>query len=244
MLILDKDYKQLAQQLVNWLQDRVKTIGARGLVVGLSGGIDSSVTGVLCQQAFPRHTMGLIMPCESNPRDREHALLLVDKYNIEYRVVDLDDTYNTMLKGLDSSQDDHLARANIKPRLRMTTLYYYANLRDSLVAGTGNRSELELGYFTKYGDGGVDLEPLGNLVKTEVREMAMALNIPREIIDKKPSAGLWKGQSDEEELGFSYQEVDNYLLNGKSSQQVTSTIEQLQCRNRHKLESPAIPNIK
>jgi NAD+ synthetase len=146
------------------------------------------------------------MPCFSNPEDAEHAELLAKSIGIEYKTVQLDKPFTEMVKLLTGEDYDpgkkELAIANIKPRLRMTTLYYYATRRESLVVGTGNRSELTVGYFTKHGDGGVDLLPIGNLVKKQVIEMAKYLEIPSAIINKPPSAGLWAGQTDEKEMGI------------------------------------------
>ena len=123
----------------------------------------------------------------------------------------------------------------------MTTLYYFAGREGYLVLGTGNRTELTLGYFTKHGDGGVDLLPLGHLVKQEVRELAEHLGVPRSIIDKPPSAGMWKGQTDEDELGFSYDELDRYLVGGQGSEELANRVEELRRANAHKLRIPKLP---
>ncbi|GAB6136992.1 NAD+ synthase [Halanaerobaculum tunisiense] len=237
--MLTKDYQAVTDKLVKWIEKQVLEAGCEGAVVGLSGGIDSSVTAVLSKQAFPDNVLGLIMPCESNSQDAEDAKLVAEKFGIDYQVIDLTDTFNNLLARLDAARDN-LAVANIKPRLRMTTLYYYANLRNSLVIGTDNRSELKLGYFTKYGDGGIDLAPLGGLVKTEVREIANVLGVPDKIITKAPSAGLWKGQTDEAELGVSYEEIDKYILTGQGGKEVKEVVNELAEKNRHKLEMPPI----
>ena len=134
-----------------------------------------------------------------------------------------------------------MALANIKPRLRMTTLYYYASLNNYLVIGTDNWSELKVGYFTKYGDGGVDLAPLGRLVKSEVRKLAKHFGIPEKIINKKPSAGLWEGQTDENEMGVSYEELDHYILTGEADKEVRERIDELARKNSHKTEAIPIP---
>jgi len=135
--------------------------------------------------------------------------------------------------------------ANIKPRLRMATLYYFANALNYLVAGTGNRSELSIGYFSKYGDGGVDLLPIGHLVKSEVRALARELNIPPEIVDRTPSAGLWFGQTDEEEMGFTYKDLERYLEDGPQgvSPALAMRIERLIRASEHKRQLPPMPNI-
>jgi len=135
-----------------------------------------------------------------------------------------------------------MAEVNIKPRLRMTALYYYAQAKNYLVVGTDNWSELKIGYFTKHGDGGIDLAPLGSLVKHEVKELAHELKIPAEIIEKNPSAGLWDGQTDESEMGFSYQELDNYILNGEARPEIEAKIKKLAAKNSHKVAPVPIPN--
>jgi NAD+ synthase len=149
------------------------------------------------------------MPCHSDPTDLEHARLLATKFDIETEYVDLGPLFDSLMASLPKGSD--LAVANLKPRLRMATLYYFANSRNYLVAGTGNRSEITIGYFTKFGDGGADLLPLGDLLKCQVRELARELGVPEEIIAKPPSAGLWAGQTDEEEMGIIYDELDRTI---------------------------------
>ncbi|MCK8828296.1 NAD(+) synthase [Natroniella acetigena] len=243
--MINRNYTKLEGQLVDWIRERVEEAGCRGTVVGLSGGIDSAVTAVLCQQAFPENNLGLILPCYSNHQDAEDAKKLVDEFEINYQVFDLAATFDQLLTTVEGGQEvtKDMAVANIKPRLRMTTLYYYASKRNSLVVGTDNRSELKIGYFTKHGDGGVDIAPLGNLVKLEVRELAKELGVPKEIISKPPSAGLWSGQTDEEELGISYQKLDNYILTGEAEPKVKEKVERLASQNAHKLQAPPIPKF-
>ncbi len=230
--------EQLADRLTSWIKDRVSAAGRKGVVVGISGGLDSSVVGVLCQRAFPQTTLGVIMPCYSSQDDVEHAQLVASKFSIQTELVALDAVFDTLLKILPgdkvASGAGRLAQANIKARLRMLTLYYFANSLQFLVVGASNRSELAVGYFTKYGDSGVDILPLGNLVKGQVRELASFLGIPREIIDKPPSAGLWQGQTDEGELGISYEEIDRYLLTGEASNEVKGKIESMIAATDHK----------
>ncbi len=210
---------ETAQKIVKWIGETVSAAGAEGVVFGLSGGIDSSVVAVLSKRAFPDSSLGINMPCHSDELDRKHAELVASKFDIPVKIVVLDEVFNTLINIV--SGDDcltatkRLAEANIKPRLRMVTLYYYANRLNYLVVGASNRSELSIGYFTKYGDGGADLLPLSNLLKRQVCDLAAYLDIPREIIDKAPSAGLWRGQTDETELGFTYNELDRYLTTGQ-----------------------------
>ena len=184
------------------------------------------------------------MPCHSNPEDEEHALTVASKFSIPTKTVVLDRVFDTLLKALPDSADpaaSQLAKANLKVRLRMLTLYYFAHQLKYMVVGSSNRSELAIGYFTKYGDGGVDFIPLGNMVKREVRELASFLAIPQEIIDKPPSAGLWPGQTDEGELGFSYDELDRYLVTGEASDRVREKIESMMKAGEHKRLPPPIP---
>jgi len=219
-----------AERLAAWMRERVTEAGAQGLVVGLSGGVDSAVVARLSQLAAPGATVGVLMPCHSDPADERDAALVASHFSLPTVRVDLAQPYDslsTVLKaGLQTlpptihkerPHDDPRARvpiANMKPRLRMTTLYFIANTLNYLVAGTGNKSELSIGYFTKYGDGGVDILPLANLVKSQVRALARDLGVPQAIVDRTPTAGLWLGQTDESEMGFTYEELERYLVDG------------------------------
>ncbi|MFH1904893.1 MAG: NAD(+) synthase [bacterium] len=200
----------VSKRIVLWLRKKVEEARAKGLVFGLSGGIDSACVGVLSKMAFEDDCIGLIMPCESHIEDEKMALLVANKFSIPTKKISLDESFRELLKILPHS-GNHISIANIKPRLRMLTLYYFASNYNYLVAGTDNKTEAMLGYYTKYGDGGVDILPIGNLFKSQVRELARELDIPREIIERKPSAGLWPGQSDEDEIGLSYDEMDTIL---------------------------------
>ncbi|HHV83082.1 NAD(+) synthase [Tepidanaerobacter syntrophicus] len=227
------DMEKLCDKLVEWLKNYVKNAGASGAVFGMSGGVDSSVVSVLCKKAFGDNVLGLIMPCHSDKNDELDAKLVAEKFDIKYKVVTLDSVYDEFLKVVDETEDK-LVKANIKPRLRMTTLYYYAGLNNYLVVGAENKSELVVGYFTKHGDSGADLMPIANLVKSQVRMLASYLGIPQKIIDKAPSAGLWSGQTDESEMGITYEELDNYILTGKADPKVKERIELLNKRSEHK----------
>lgn len=238
--------EQQVNEIVSWMQGMVAKAGAKGAVFGLSGGLDSAVVAALCKKAFGQNTLGVIMPCHSCEEDVNHGKLVAETVGIPYYVLDLDNSFNTLQKELNGNLSSDLsiptgAPTNIKPRLRMTSLYYYAACFNYLVMGTGNKSEIIIGYFTKYGDGGVDLEPLGHLLKEEVKQMAEHLGIPSEIINKPPSAGLWEGQSDEKELGFSYQELDGYLKHGEGEAALQKRIESLIKASRHKRQMPPMP---
>ena len=239
--------EQLAEKLILWIRDKVLAAGCKGVVVGISGGLDSSVLAVLCHRAFPQSMLGLLMPCYSSQEDVEHARTMVSKFSIPIKTVVLDTVFNTLLKALPDDRVDpsvsRLAEGNLKARLRMLTLYYFANQLKYMVAGSGNRSELSIGYFTKYGDGGVDILPLGGLVKGQVKELGSFLGIPQEIIDKPPSAGLWQGQTDEGELGLSYDELDRYLITGKASNELRERIESMIAASDHKRLPPPVASF-
>jgi NAD+ synthase len=213
----------------------------------LSGGIDSAVLAVLCKRACPDNTLGILLPCHSAPEDGEHAQLVSEKFYIPIRQVVLDDVYDTLSELMQQEETSpdriRLAKSNLKARLRMIVLYYLANRLQYMVVGSSNRSELAVGYYTKYGDGGVDIAPLGNLVKGQVRDLARFLGIPGEIIDKPPSAGLWPGQTDEAELGLSYDDIDRYLLNGQADDEVRARIEIRMAAYGHKRQLPALPDF-
>jgi len=237
---------KLVPRLAEWLKDKVAAAGAQGLVFGLSGGIDSAVVAALAKRAVPDNSLGVIMPCFSRPQDAEDARLVAEHLNLPTKTVVLDRVFADLLVELcgedySPSNERDLTVANIKPRLRMTTLYFYAARNSYLVAGTGNRSEIVIGFFTKYGDGGADLLPLANLLKTEVWDMARHLDLPERIIARAPSAGLWHDHVDEDEFGFSYQELDNYLAAGEGSAEVKAAVNKWIRRNRHKREMPAVP---
>lgn len=203
---------EVVSVIEDFIRQKVAESGASGVVLGLSGGVDSSTVAYLAVNALgPDRVLGLIMPSSTTPRDDlRHARTVADELGIESETIDIDPIIES-LTGLCSHNANELALANLKPRARMVILYYHANSLNRLVAGTGNRTELLLGYFTKYGDGGVDMLPIGGLYKGQVRELAGRLGVPPEIIKKPPTAGLWHGQTDEEELGMKYDLLDELL---------------------------------
>lgn len=201
---------KLADKITEWIKEHVHSADKKGVIFGLSGGIDSAVVAGLAKRSLGDNVLGLILPCKSSSEDEKFALSIAKKFDIKTEKVILDETYDALIRAYPEGND--LAKANLKPRLRMLTLYYFANTLDHIVAGTGNKSELMVGYFTKHGDGGVDILPLGDLLKTEVRELAKELGVPEEIIKRPPTAGLWEGQTDETELGITYDDLDRTLI--------------------------------
>ena len=232
-----ENVERVAQELVDWIHNTITNSGAKGAVLGISGGVDSAVAAAACKKAFPDSTLGIIMPCHSNPQDEKDGMLLIESLGLKYEKVVLDDVFDTFSRALGSTGDEpKLAVANIKPRLRMTTLYYYAALNNYLVVGTGNKSEITIGYFTKYGDSGVDMLPLASFVKHEIWDLARYFGVPREIVEKAPSAGLWENQTDENEMGITYKELDTYILTGKAEERVKSIVDNLNSKSQHKRE--------
>ena len=246
-----------ADSLVQWLRGRAQEASARGFVFGLSGGVDSAVVARLCQLATPTRVLGVILPCYSHAQDETDARLLAGAFGIPTARVDLADPFDTLtgilhtaIKGLPETVavtdiKQQMPEANIKPRLRMTSLYFIANSLNYLVAGTGNRSEIELGYYTKYGDGGCDVLPIGALLKSEVRALARELRVPEPIVTKAPSAGLWIGQTDEAEMGFTYDTLEQYLTAGPAAVAAATAarIEQLRRVSSHKRAMPPVGEI-
>lgn len=236
--MINTDFK--IDELVQWLKQKVSAANAKGLVFGLSGGIDSAVIAGLSKKAFPDNSLGIIMPCHSEKKDEEHALLVADALDLKTSKVDLSEIYDIYLKSIGLDSKNTMAKANIKPRLRMTTLYYFAQHYNYLVCGSSNKSEFVVGYFTKHGDSGVDLLPLADFVKSEIRELAKTLNIPDIIITKAPTAGLWENQTDEAEMGFSYDILDNYINTGEGPEDIVRKIDRMNKVSSHKREFPPI----
>ena len=244
--------------IVEWLRRRVNAATARGLVVGVSGGVDSALVLRLCQMAAPEQTLAVTLPCGSDPQDEADARLVVTHFDVPSIVIDLEKAYEAIVLPLQSALaslppaiagpagggDSRLPLANVRPRLRMTALYFLANSLNYLVAGTGNRSELTVGYFTKHGDGGVDILPIGHLLKSDVKGIARELGVPQSIIDKPPSAGLWVGQTDEAEMGFRYADLERYLADGPEgvSPAFALRLERLIRSTEHKRALPPDPS--
>lgn len=235
-----ENVNQTIKELVEWLKEKAKEAEAKGLVFGLSGGIDSAVIAGLAKKAFPDNSLGIIMPCHSDPIDEEHGRLVAERLDLETTKVDLSNSFDVLLDSMTEENKNKMAISNLKPRLRMTTLYYFAQNNNYLVVGSSNKSELTVGYFTKHGDSGVDLLPLASFVKSEIRELAKALEIPNVIIEKPPTAGLWRDQTDEKEMGFSYDILDNYIKTGEGPKEIVEKIERMNNISEHKRVYPPI----
>jgi NAD+ synthase len=207
----DKRNSKIIRIISRFIKSEVSSRKSKGVVIGMSGGVDSSVAACLAVNALgTKKVFGLILPDSSvTPQnDITDAEKLAKKLRIKYKIIEVGKAKNQFLRTLPKNK---LARANFLVRLRMSILYYYAAVMNRLVLGTGDKSELRLGYFTKYGDAAVDLMPIGDLYKTEVRELAEFLQIPLNIATKKSSARLWRGQTTEGEIGLAYEKIDFIL---------------------------------
>lgn len=251
---MDLNVESEVKRIVEFIKEIVQESKTKGIMIGLSGGIDSALTATLSVRAIRKEkVLALIMPIHSNQDDVEDATLVANFLELEYKILYLSDVFERFLDvlSLDHKPPKELAKANLKPRMRMCALYYYANHLNYLVAGTGNKSEDDIGYFTKYGDGGVDFHPIRHLYKHEVREMARFLKVPETIITRKPSAGLWEGQTDEgelsQQLGFAitYDYLDEMLENIEQKNfdpkdEKYKKLVELKKKNQHKIELPPV----
>lgn len=244
--------KYIASSVMKFLRQEVKKRKSRVVVIGISGGIDSAVTATLAVKALGSNKVfGLILPDSlvTPKRDTKDAIELTKWLNVEYKIIELRKIKAQLLQGLPR---DKLARGNLLVRLRMILLYYHAAILKGLVIGTADKSELALGYFTKYGDGAVDLQPIADLYKTQVRSLAKYLAIPDKIVNKKSSARLWKGHTAEGELRMSYEEIDMILekmntrsrINDSKLRRKAAKVKNLIENNAHKHQMPLICNIK
>ncbi len=259
----EKELEQARRAIVRFIEEEVERAGASGGVLGLSGGVDSALTAFLAKEALGDRVRALIMPERgvTSEQDVRDAISVAESLEMRYDVVEIGEVVDSVRRSFPLSAftclRPKLADANIKPRVRMLMLYLASNLDNLLVIGTGNRTELLLGYFTKYGDGGVDLLPIGGLYKTQVRALARHVGVPERIVCKPPSAGLWAGQRDEEELGMSYEVLDAVLHAlydlGRSPEEVAESlgieVEHVQRvvemvrANSHKLSTPKTAGI-
>lgn len=200
--------------LIDFIKTTVDGIGSDGVVIGISGGIDSAVVTKLCVDALgPERVLNVFMPSRVTPaEDYKTTKDLCKAWGTEYKVVDIQPAVDALAAVLLTGKETPLERGNISARCRMIVLYNLAKKRNYLVMGTSNQSEIMMGYFTKFGDGACDVTPLANMYKTEVRQIARIIGIPEEIIVKPPSAGLWEGQTDESDMGITYNDLDGILF--------------------------------
>ena len=238
-----REIQQEISQRIEFIRKVLSEAKAMGIVFGNSGGKDSALVGILCKMAC-ENTLGVIMPCESKRnycQDKEDAEALAECFHIETRIIDLTQAKQALVEtvGLVTHVTPS-ALTNIAPRLRMTTLYAIAASENRIVAGTGNRSEVYMGYFTKWGDGAYDFNPIADLTVTEIYEFLRFLNVPQAIIDKAPSAGLFDGQTDENEMGISYESIDKYLLGLEVEEHERQIIDRYHLRSIHKREKPQV----
>lgn len=241
---MQRNYEIELKNRVEYIRAKLAESHSSGIVFGNSGGKDSALVGILCVKACA-DTTGIIMPCQSKRNfesDRTDALEVAEQFGIKTVEVDLTAAKEALVEALSPSTElTNMSMANMNPRLRMITLYSYAQANSALVAGTGNRSEGYVGYFTKWGDGGYDFNPISDLTVTEVYEFLAYLNAPTAVRTKAPSAALFEGQTDEAELGFTYAELDDYLLKGAESisPAVAEKIERMHRNSEHKRKLPS-----
>ena len=232
-----RDYSQEFEKRVAYIRAKLQEAHADGVVFGNSGGKDSALVGILCKAACD-NTVGVLLPCASKQnygRDTDDARALAAQFNIESRTVDLTAVREQEIKAIEGVCTlNDMALTNIAPRLRMTTLYAVAAAEGLLVAGTGNRSEGYMGYYTKWGDGAHDFNPISDLTATEVIAFLKFLGAPRSIVEKAPSAGLFDGQTDEQEMGVTYEAIDRYLTEGTATEKDRAIIERFHSRSEHK----------
>jgi len=238
-----RNYRIETEKRVEFIRKQLEESGASGIVFGNSGGKDSVLTGILCKMACD-DTVGLIMPCTSKcnyGEDMADALMIAGLYRIEKRMADLTKTAAALKTSLtDATGITTSAEANIAPRLRMAALYAVAASENRLVAGTGNKSERHMGYFTKWGDGAFDFNPIADLTVTEIYQFLIHLDVPKRIIDKAPSAGLFDGQTDESEMGVTYKAIDEYLRSGVCAPEDMKIIENYHKVSAHKRNPPKV----
>jgi NAD+ synthase len=256
------EVERVSREISSFIESSLIESNSQGLVIGLSGGLDSSLTAKLCLQVVNKDKiLGLIMPSQStNKEDIDDAVNLAEEMCIKYKIIDIDPLIKPVHDECSLSPQDEnymMANANLKARMRMLILYYHANSMNRLVVGTGNRTELLVGYFTKFGDGGVDILPIGGLYKTDVCRVAEYLQVNEKILHKDPTAGLWPGQTDEDDLGIKYALLDEILyLMTENGMKEDATAKKLQISldevvrvklmmlaSEHKLVMPPMPPI-
>lgn len=243
--------QEYIEYLVKWLKDKLESTHTKGYALGLSGGIDSAVCAALIKKAAPDTSVCLILPIKNKSEDVKDAWEFAKKIDIKTIEIDLTHEHEMMfqktfsefqnLEGEDFTSTKRMSDANLRARLRMSTIYTVANLANYLVVGTDNAAELYTGYFTKYGDGAVDILPLANLLKSEVYEMGKLLGVTENILNKKPSAGLWEDQTDEGEMGTTYAAIDAHLSGLQIEEKDLAIIERMHRNTEHKRNMPDRP---
>lgn len=235
-----RDYQKELEKRVAWIQELLQESGAKGVVYGNSGGKDSALAGILCRKACD-NVLGVIMPCGSKQNyssDREDALAVAEAFQIPVTQVDLTAVREALLAAIGQSTAVEAvsdpAKANINPRLRMATVYALAQTRGCLVCGTGNKDEAYMGYFTKWGDGAYDFNPIGDLTVTEIYEFLRFLGAPTSVIEKAPSAGLFDGQTDEGEMGVTYAAIERFMETGEGDPADVARIQRAHAATAHK----------
>lgn len=238
-----RNWQEEKDKRIKYIQNKLKEAHADGIIYGNSGGKDSALVGILCKLATD-NVLGVIMPCMSTVNygsDTVDAIEVAEKFNIEYTTVDLTATKQTIMDELNKHHSlSHMAQANISPRLRMITLYALGQSKNYLVAGTDNACETYMGYFTKWGDGAYDFNPVADLTVAEVYQFLTYLDAPKSIISKAPSAGLFEGQTDEKEMGVKYAQIDEFLTTGATDKQAQEIIERYHARTEHKRKMPDV----
>jgi NAD+ synthase len=250
-VVQEANVEHYAHKIAAWIAEQVKGAHRKGVVLGMSGGIDCSVVARLCQLGQV-NTHLVMLPYGndmSSSKSYQHALELIQKFDFHYHVFDIQPAVDALTITNKEFSDEadpvnkELSLANIRPRVRMTYLYQLAQLGSLFVIGTGNMAERTVGYFTKWGDGASDLNPLAMLTKQEVYVLASYLGVPESIIGKKPSAGLWEGQTDEDELGMKYAQIDAFILNGTSGEAaIDELIRKRMAQSAHKFAEVPIFN--
>ena len=203
------DWKNIKLDLIKFLKDEVEKTGLKKVTMGLSGGLDSAVVAILCKEAFGDNLNCVLMPSQfSSQSSTDHAIEVCEKFNIKYEIISIEPMVSGFIKNMD---EDRLRIGNFSARMRMSVLYDVSSREKSIVVGTSNKSEILLGYGTIFGDIACAINPIGQIYKSDEFEFARLLGVPESILNKAPSADLWEGQSDEEELGHSYKEMDDLL---------------------------------
>lgn len=229
--VLELDWAEVEAKITRFIKDYVEKAKAKGIVLGLSGGLDSSTVAALSAKAIGGNkVLGLMLPEKEtyNRKDIEHAKLVAENFGLKTEIIDITTVLETIKKTIPIFDDeDKLSKGNLKARTRMLYLYYYANKLNLLVCGSSDKSETMIGYFTKWGDVAADISPIMDLYKTQVQKLAGYMGIPKEIIEKPPSPTLWPGQTAEGELGIKYETLDLILYGLEHFMKTEEIAEQL-----------------